>query len=94
VRQFLRSTSAATTILIRLLVGGVFLSEGIQKFLFPEVLAVGRFTEPPPARIASRETSSSRFELHALWSGDRTWGMNLASNRTRGVESRFKWSTC
>lgn len=30
-------------ILIRLLVGLVFLSEGIQKFLFPTALGVGRF---------------------------------------------------
>lgn len=30
-------------IVIRLLVGLVFLSEGIQKFLFPEALGVGRF---------------------------------------------------
>ena len=30
-------------ILIRLLVGLVFLSEGIQKFLFPAALGVGRF---------------------------------------------------
>lgn len=30
-------------ILIRLAVGAVFLSEGIQKFLFPETLGVGRF---------------------------------------------------
>jgi putative oxidoreductase len=29
--------------LIRLMVGGVFLSEGIQKFLFPKELGVGRF---------------------------------------------------
>jgi len=27
------------------MVGGVFLSEGIQKFLFPEALGVGRFTK-------------------------------------------------
>jgi len=33
------------TILIRLLVGAVFLSEGIQKFLFPSALGVGRFTK-------------------------------------------------
>ncbi len=39
-----RTTQAPTaTVLIRLLVGGVFLSEGIQKFLFPETLGVGRF---------------------------------------------------
>jgi uncharacterized membrane protein YphA (DoxX/SURF4 family) len=30
-------------ILIRILVGWVFVSEGIQKFLFPEALGVGRF---------------------------------------------------
>ncbi|MEN1970077.1 DoxX family protein [Lentibacillus sp. N15] len=32
-----------TTLLIRLLVGSVFLSEGIQKFLFPDERGVGRF---------------------------------------------------
>jgi uncharacterized membrane protein YphA (DoxX/SURF4 family) len=31
------------TLLIRIMVGGLFLSEGIQKFLFPEALGVGRF---------------------------------------------------
>ena len=30
-------------ILVRAMVGGVFLSEGIQKFLFPAALGVGRF---------------------------------------------------
>jgi len=39
----LRSHAPATTLLIRLMVGGVFLSEGVQKFLFPEALGVGRF---------------------------------------------------
>jgi putative oxidoreductase len=33
----------ATTLLIRLMVGAVFLSEGIQKFLFPDKLGTGRF---------------------------------------------------
>lgn len=33
----------AATILIRLLTGGIFLSEGIQKFLFPVLLGAGRF---------------------------------------------------
>ena len=37
------STAPAAVVLIRLLVGMVFLSEGIQKFLFPEALGVGRF---------------------------------------------------
>jgi uncharacterized membrane protein YphA (DoxX/SURF4 family) len=32
-------------VLIRLLVGWVFLSEGIQKFLFPAALGVGRFAK-------------------------------------------------
>jgi uncharacterized membrane protein YphA (DoxX/SURF4 family) len=42
----LRGRSAPrATILIRLLVGGVFLAEGIQKFLFPATLGVGRFTK-------------------------------------------------
>ncbi|HSS96676.1 MAG TPA: DoxX family protein [Terriglobales bacterium] len=40
--QILKSTTRAA-ILIRLMVGAVFLSEGIQKFLFPETLGVGRF---------------------------------------------------
>ncbi|HEX5066584.1 MAG TPA: DoxX family protein [Myxococcota bacterium] len=33
----------AATILIRLMVGTVFVSEGLQKFLFPDQLGVGRF---------------------------------------------------
>jgi uncharacterized membrane protein YphA (DoxX/SURF4 family) len=32
-------------ILIRILVGWVFISEGIQKFLFPQALGVGRFAK-------------------------------------------------
>jgi len=32
-------------VLIRILVGWVFLSEGIQKFLFPDTLGVGRFVK-------------------------------------------------
>jgi len=40
-----RSTAPRATILVRLLVGWVFLSEGIQKFLFPAALGVGRFTK-------------------------------------------------
>ncbi len=43
------------TILVRLLVGAVFLSEGIQKFLFPAELGVGRFAKigiPAPEVMA------------------------------------------
>ena len=32
-------------LIVRGMVGGVFLSEGIQKFLFPAVLGAGRFTK-------------------------------------------------
>ncbi|MGD0415610.1 MAG: DoxX family protein [Terriglobales bacterium] len=39
------SEAPAATVLVRLLVGWVFLSEGIQKFLFPEALGVGRFVK-------------------------------------------------
>lgn len=37
--------NAKTTLLIRLMVGAVFLSEGIQKFLFPVELGAGRFAK-------------------------------------------------
>jgi uncharacterized membrane protein YphA (DoxX/SURF4 family) len=39
----LDTNAPRATILVRLLVGGVFLAEGIQKFLFPAALGVGRF---------------------------------------------------
>lgn len=39
----LLQTTAIPTLLIRLTVGLIFLSEGIQKFLFPELLGPGRF---------------------------------------------------
>jgi putative oxidoreductase len=43
-RNRLSSTNAPrATILIRLMVGAVFLAEGIQKFLYPATLGVGRF---------------------------------------------------
>jgi uncharacterized membrane protein YphA (DoxX/SURF4 family) len=44
--QRILTTSAPTwTILIRLSVGAVFLSEGIQKFLFPGSIGAGRFAK-------------------------------------------------
>jgi putative oxidoreductase len=42
-RRIIESSAPRATVLVRLLVGWVFLSEGIQKFLFPETLGVGRF---------------------------------------------------
>jgi len=41
--QIFRTSAPAATILIRLMVGGIFLSEGIQKFLYPDLLGAGRF---------------------------------------------------
>lgn len=41
--KLFNTTSDKSIVLIRLLVGLVFLSEGIQKFLFPELAGVGRF---------------------------------------------------
>lgn len=41
--RVLSTTAPRSAILIRLMVGGVFLSEGIQKFLFPAELGTGRF---------------------------------------------------
>jgi putative oxidoreductase len=43
--QLLSADAPAAVILIRLTVGAVFLSEGIQKFLFPDALGAGRFAK-------------------------------------------------
>jgi uncharacterized membrane protein YphA (DoxX/SURF4 family) len=55
-RSRLLGTSApAPTVLIRAAIGWIFLSEGIQKFLFPEALGVGRFVKigiPAPQVMA------------------------------------------
>lgn len=42
-QNVIRTNSSKTTMIIRLMVGVVFLSEGIQKFLFPAVRGGGRF---------------------------------------------------
>lgn len=42
-RRILATNAPAAVLLVRLIVGGVFLSEGIQKFLYPDALGVGRF---------------------------------------------------
>lgn len=54
--QFLATNHSKTTVLIRLMVGAVFLSEGIQKFLYPAMRGVGRFEKmgfPHPDFFAS-----------------------------------------
>ncbi len=53
--KIIETRAAVAMLLIRLMVGGVFLSEGIQKFLFPAALGVGRFSAigiPAPAFMA------------------------------------------
>jgi len=42
-QRILTTSAPASVVLIRLVVGAVFLSEGIQKFLFANDLGVGRF---------------------------------------------------
>lgn len=54
-RKMLATHAPAAVILVRLIVGAVFLSEGIQKFLFPDAQGVGRFTKigiPSPEIMA------------------------------------------
>ena len=43
--KLMRTNAPSSVILIRLTVGAVFLSEGIQKFLFPDEVGAGRFAK-------------------------------------------------
>src|SRR5690606_38983489 len=55
-RQLTSTDNSKTTILIRFMVGAVFLSEGIQKFLFPAIRGAGRFEKiglPSPEYLGS-----------------------------------------
>ena len=55
IQRVFTSAAPKPTVLIRVLVGWVFLSEGIQKFLFSESLGVGRFAKigiPAPSLSA------------------------------------------
>lgn len=44
-RSLLSTDALATVLIIRLMVGTVFLSEGVQKFLFPAEVGAGRFAK-------------------------------------------------
>ena len=44
-QKIVQTSAPASIILIRLAVGGVFLSEGIQKFLYPAEVGSGRFAK-------------------------------------------------
>lgn len=68
------ATTTVGAILIRLMVGGVFLSEGIQKFLFPAELGAGRFAKiglPMPEALApfvgTFEIACGALVLLGLW---------------------------
>ncbi len=54
--KIIDSDHSKSTIIIRLMVGAVFLSEGIQKFLFPAIRGSGRFEKiglPSPELLGS-----------------------------------------
>ena len=55
-RKLIHTDNSQTTIIIRSIVGAVFLSEGIQKFLFPAIRGSGRFENiglPAPEFLGS-----------------------------------------
>lgn len=55
-KKLIHTDNSQTTIIIRLIVGAVFLSEGIQKFLFPAIRGAGRFEKiglPSPEFLGS-----------------------------------------
>lgn len=45
IQKILQTQAPAAAILIRIMTGGIFLSEGIQKFLYPAELGAGRFAK-------------------------------------------------
>jgi putative oxidoreductase len=54
-KRLISTSAPAAVLLIRLMVGAVFVSEGIQKFLFPADVGAGRFAKigfPSPELIA------------------------------------------
>lgn len=56
IKKITQTDPSKTTILIRLIVGAVFLSEGVQKFLFPAIRGAGRFEKiglPSPEFLGS-----------------------------------------
>jgi uncharacterized membrane protein YphA (DoxX/SURF4 family) len=53
--KLLDASAPREVVLVRIVVGCVFLSEGIQKFLYPDALGVGRFAKigiPAPQVLA------------------------------------------
>jgi uncharacterized membrane protein YphA (DoxX/SURF4 family) len=55
-QKIMATNAPASVLLIRMIVGLVFLSEGMQKFLFPDAVGMGRFTKiglPAPEFLAN-----------------------------------------
>jgi putative oxidoreductase len=61
--KILKTNPDKSIILIRFLVGAVFLTEGIQKFLFPETLGAGRFEKIGFANPAFWAYLTACFEI-------------------------------
>lgn len=73
-RTLMATAAPASTWLIRLMVGAVFVSEGLQKFLFPDSIGAGRFARiglPAPEMLAlfvgSVETLAGTAMLVGVW---------------------------
>lgn len=62
-QQLIKTDHSRTTILIRLMVGAVFLSEGIQKFIFPEQRSTDQFEKLGFAEAEMMAHSVGVFEL-------------------------------
>ncbi|MFH6988454.1 DoxX family protein [Flavobacterium collinsii] len=55
-KKIINTDNSKTTIIIRMIVGAVFFSEGVQKFLFPAIRGAGRFEKigfPSPDFLGS-----------------------------------------
>ena len=77
-RRLMTTTAPASVILIRIAVGSIFLSEGIQKFLFPNELGAGRFVKigiPAPEVMGTL----GRLSRDRLWFADYSRSVNEIS---------------
>lgn len=61
--QKLLKTDAIPSLLIRITVGLIFLSEGIQKFIYPDMVGVGRFAKIGFANPAFWAYFTANFEI-------------------------------
>jgi putative oxidoreductase len=59
----LESNAPAATLLIRFVVGLVFVSEGVQKFLYPDEVGAGRFAKIPIPNPESTASIVGFFEI-------------------------------